>query len=186
MKGFRYFGIALLVGFFGLIIFAQQFSYRVQQPPPVDLLGFDKPLLVPKADFDTAFSYARERSIELNGQGRLFARLGSYITWASFLCTSAITLVLGYFGRGAPAPGQAPDTAGLGSGIAKAVGLLAAAGAVLIAGGSLVKDSAQDFYASSDKAVALIGQAHTDFGAAETAREQQDVLAELRRQVERL
>jgi hypothetical protein len=186
MKGFRYFGIAMIAGFLGLIIFAQQFSYRLQQLPPVDLVGFDKPLLVPKADYDAALSYAHDRSIELNGQGRWFARLGSYITWASFLCTSSITLILGYFGRGTPAPGQSPDTAGLGPGIAKTVGLLAAAGAVLIAGGSLVKDSAQDFYTSSDKAVALIRQAHADFGAAETAREQQDVLAELRRQVERL
>jgi hypothetical protein len=153
--------------------------------PPIGL-GFEGSLQIPEAELRAEIGYATERAMELNSKGRSFINLGSTLSWISFFCTSAITLVLGFFGRAPAVAGQPPETTGLGRVPTRVVGLLAAAAAVLTAAGSLVKDEGQIRYVASDRAVAVIEMARDDLTKSETATEQRDVLRELRRQIDRL
>lgn len=188
MKLFRVIGVLLVVLFFGGIAYLGVQPLERSVPPVAGPgVGFGGNLKIPQADVDNAMTYAQSRANDLNQRGRTFATWGSLGTWGSFACTSAITLILGFFGRSPATAGQAPDTTGLATRWARIVGLLAAAAAVLTAAGSLVKDHGQTLYASSDKAVALVRTARADLEAdGTTATEQSDVLAELRRQIERL
>ena len=103
MKLFRVIGVLLIVLFFGGIAYLGVQPLERSVPPVAGPgVGFEGNLKIPQEDVDSAMAYAQDRANDLNQRGRTFATWGSLGTWGSFACTSAITLILGFFGR-APA-----------------------------------------------------------------------------------
>ena len=187
MLGFRFVGAFLLL--LALVLSAYGISSLVDRPvPPIPRpgIGFSGNLKIPQTTVDAAFSQAASRAAALNREGRTLTGWGSLGTVGSFLCTSAITLILGFFGRSGSPVGQQPDTTGLGLKWARTVGFLAAAAAVLTGAGALLKDHGTARYEASDKAASSIARARADIAAATTANEQTAVLHELQRQIDGL
>jgi hypothetical protein len=174
------------------VLFAVGFFYscpfQLRSPPPIPNigLGLGGNIIIPQDELKQSFSYVEGRAFEFNHRGQNWTKGGTVATWLSFISTSVINLILGFFGRAPAQNGAAPDTSGLSTNVTRTIGLLAAAAAVLTASGSLIKDQGLAYYAASDKAVALIARSRADIEGAQGESEQRAVLTELKLQVDRL
>lgn len=188
MSGFRVVWWILLVAFVVWLGFS--FSrYPLLRPAPATFQsssGFEGSAQLPVSQTQPHIDRARARMLAINSHGQAFSVAGSVGSWASFLATAAVTLILGYFGRRAPSENQATDPSSLPSGPARLIGVLAALAAVLTAGGAMAGNQAKDDYQKADSARDYINATISDLAGAKTAQEAQDAIDKLDLEIGRL
>ena len=170
MKVFRVVGWLLLLGFIAWLSFSLS-KYPLGRPAP-NLLGastgFEGSAPLPDSNIKPHFDRARMKMLEVNSQGKMLSTVALIASWASFLATASVTLILGYFGRRNPAANEPPDASGLPARTGRLIGVLAALAAVLTAGGALTGNQARDDYDKASKAAELINATTTDLKSATT------------------
>ena len=188
MNGFKILGWFLLLLFVGWIGFSFA-HYPILRPVPNVVQpsnGFEGGNLLPATEIQPHIDHARSKMLAVNARGQVFAVTDNAASWLSFLCTAVVTLIMGYYGRRAPADGAAADVSGLPLRLARAIGLLAALAAVLTATGALAKNEARDDYRKADSARTYINAAISDLASAKSEREARDALDQLDLQIGRL
>jgi hypothetical protein len=168
MRLFKGLGWLLVIGFFAWLWFSLS-RYPVRRPAPNVLAassGFEGTSPLPDSETKPHFDNARTRMLEVNSHGQAFGVADNIASWASFLATAAVTLILGYFGRRAPAATGPADVSGLNLSMGRLIGVLAALAAVLTAGGALARNQARGDYDKADKARDLINATTTDLRSA--------------------
>jgi hypothetical protein len=148
--------------------------------------GFEGSSLLPASEIQPHIDRARSRMLAVNGHGQVFSLADNIASWLSFLATATVTLILGYFGRRAPADGTGADLSGLPLRSVRCIGVLAALAAVLTAAGALAKNQARDDYQKADAARNYINAAVSDLAGAKSEREARDALDQLDLQIGRL
>jgi hypothetical protein len=164
MKPFRVVGWCLLLGFVAWLAFSLS-KYPLGKAAPKLLgasTGFEGSAPLPDSEIKPHFERARARMLEVNSHGRALSIADSIASWASFLATASVTLILGYFGRRAPAANESADVSGLPARTGRLIGVLAALAAVLTAGGALAGNQARDDYEKASKAADLINATRAD------------------------
>jgi hypothetical protein len=188
MKGFKITSVFLLVLFLGWLGFSLA-HYSILRPAPSIVQpssGFEGNPLLPASEIQPHIEHARSKMLAVNGHGQAFSLADNVASWLGFLCTATVTLILGYFGRRAPADGAGADLSGLPLRMARVMGVLAALAAVLTAAGALAKNQARDDYQKADSARNYINAAVSDLSAAKSEREARDALDQLDLQIGRL
>lgn len=188
MNSFKLLGWFLLVLFIGWLGFSLS-HYSVLRPAPIIVQpsnGFEGTSVLPASEIQPHIDHARSKMLAVNTHGQVFSVADNIAAWSSFLCTAIVTLILGYFGRRAPADGAGADLSGLPLKMARAIGVLAALAAVLTAAGALAKNQARDDYQKADAARNYINAAVSDLAAAKSEREARDALDQLDLQIGRL
>lgn len=164
MNTFKVVGWLLILGLIGGLSYSL-WKYPQGQPAPNILgasTGFEGAAPLPQSEIQPHFDHARTKMLEINSHGRTLSMADTIASWASFLSTALVTLILGYFGRRAPAANEPADQAGLSARTGRVIGVLAALAAVLTAGGALARNQARDDYDKASKAAELINATHTD------------------------
>ena len=147
--------------------------------------AFEGNLQLPAAAIKAKFDAAEYRMLAVNLTGSRLRLAGDVAAWFSFAATAAITLIVGFLGRPAP-PANAPvSTEGLPARLARLIGLLAAAAAVLTAFGRLAVAKSQDYYKHADELQALLVRSRAAVVDAKSADQAQAVLTELEIQSQR-
>lgn len=188
MTGFKIVGWCLLIAFLCWVGFSLS-HYSVLRPVPSVIQpssGFEGSTLLPTAEIRPHIDRARSRMIAVNSHGQVLSVADNIASWLSFLSTATVTLILGYFGRRAPANDAIPDGSGLPLRLGRTIGLLAALAAVLTAAGALAKNQAREDYQKADSARSYINATVSDLAAAKTEREARDALDHLDLQIGRL
>jgi hypothetical protein len=188
MSFFKGVGWLLLIGFVAWLGFSLS-RYPVRRPPPSGLAassGFEGASPLPDSETKPHFDHAREKMLAVNSRGQTFSVADNLASWATFLSTAAVTLILGYFGRRAPAANEAADVSGLPLRLGRLIGVLAALAAVLTAGGALARNQARDNYDKADKTRDLINATTTDLRSATSQAEAHAVLDKLDLEIGRL
>lgn len=114
MKPFKVVGWLLILGFVAWLSFSLS-RYPLGKPAPKVLgasTGFEGSAPLPDSELKPHFDRARARMLEVNSHGRTLSATDTIASCASFLATAAVTLILGYFGRRAPAANEPADAAG--------------------------------------------------------------------------
>jgi hypothetical protein len=184
----RAFGL-FLIGALAVWIGWTAFSYDQHWQPTPQILGgsgFEGNPQLPAGEIREQLDRARARVSDINERGRWFILGGDICSWLSFACTAAVTLVAGWFGHSAAAPGRAPDTAGLPPRTARTIGLLAGLAAVLTAGGSIASERGHTQYDRAKQAQASINVSVKAIGDAKTAEEARAALDDLKLKIEQL
>lgn len=168
-------GAALSVGIWG---------HRSAPVMPQDLgIGpaFSGDLILPRAEIERALAQGRRLMLESHKIGLRLKFPGDLSVLLAFLATSAVTLILGWWGR-APRAGDlenvAPDS-GVPVKAARWIGFLAAVAAALTGFGHFASESAQAHFASGDRMRDQLDQTRKDVIAAKTADEAQAALDRL-------
>ena len=181
MRSFKAAFIVLLIIFIGWLGFSLS-RYPISRPAPATFRsssGFEGSAVLPTSETQPHLDHARARMLTMNSHGQVFSIVDNLASWASFLATAAVTLILGYFGRRAPAGNEPADTSGLPSKSARAIGLLAAMAAVLTAGGAMARNQAREDYQKADSARDYINAAIADLAGAKTQQEARAALDKL-------
>jgi hypothetical protein len=124
--------------------------------------------------------------LAINAHGQVFSLIDNLSAWVSFLSTSGVTLILGYFGRRASTGGAAANLSGLPQKSARLIGAMAAMAAVLTAAGAMAKNQARDDYQKADSARDYINAAVSDLAGSKSQQEARDALDQLDLQIGRL
>lgn len=157
-----------MLGFIAWLSFSLS-KYPTGRPAPKLLgasAGFEGSAPLPNSEVQPHFDHARTKMLEVNSQGKTLSTAGLIASWASFLATALVTLILGYFGRRAPAANEPAELSGLPARTGRMIGVLAALAAVLTAGGALAGNQARDDYDKASKAAELINATTTDLKSA--------------------
>jgi hypothetical protein len=187
MRAFRLLGFLLLIGLLCWIGAVAVFQTGYQKPPAFLGLGsaFEGNLQLPAEKINAAFEAARSRMLGANGYGTGFRVVGDIAGWLSFAATAAITLIVGFYGRPAPAAGAAPDTQGLPAGSVRLIGVLAALAAVLTGFSNLASVKSGEYYKRADAIRDLVVRSRAEVLDAKTSEAAQAVLDELALQASR-
>lgn len=187
MRVFRIFGLlltAVLVVWIGAVAILQ-----IGYHPTPSFLGlgsaFEGSLQLPAEKITAAFEAARSRMVSVNASGTWFRLTGDIAAWFSFAATAMITLIIGFYGRPAPAAGAAPDTEGLPARSIRLIGFLAALAAILTGFGNIAVAKSGDYYKRADGIRDLIVRARAEVIDAKSAEVAQAVLDNLALQIER-
>ena len=187
MRSFRVVFIVLLAGL-GLSLLV--WGYRPAPVAPADLgigRGFSGDLMLPREEIEKALARARTTMLAYHQNG-LRLKVGSDISaLLVFIATSAVTLILGWWGH-APRTGE-PDSATPPPGVpvraARWIGFLAAIAAVMTGFGHFAAESAQAHFNSADRVRDQLDQTRKDIVIAKTAEDARAALDKLETQIGR-
>ena len=186
MRSFRVIFIVLLIGLGLSLVLGAHWSAPAV---PADLgigRGFSGDLLLPRAEIETALSQARTAMLTYHQSG-LRLKVGSNVSaLLAFIATSAVTLILGWWGH-APRAGD-PDNvppAGVPLRAARWIGFLAAVGAVMTGLGHFAAESSQAHFASADRMRDQLDQTRKDIVLAKTSEDARAALDKLATQIGR-
>jgi hypothetical protein len=188
MNLFKIVGWLLVIGFVAWLSFSLS-RYPIGRRAPNVLAassGFEGTAPLRDSETKPHFDHARTKMLAVNSHGQAFSMADNLASWAGFLATAAVTMILGYFGRRAPAAGEPADTSGLSFRAGRLIGVLAALAAVLTAGGALARNQARDDYEKADKVRDLINATTTDLRSAKSEAEAHAVLDKLDLEIGRL
>lgn len=187
MHIFRVLFVVLLLG---LIVSLAIFGYRPAPAAPADLgigRGFSGDLLLPKEEIEAAFSQARTAMLTYHSDGLRLKVGGDVAALFSFVATSAVTLILGWWGH-APRPGE-PDNAVAPPGVplraARWIGFLAAIAAVMTGLGHFAAESSQAHFGAADRVRDQLDQTRKDVVLAKTSQDARAALDKLALQIGR-
>jgi hypothetical protein len=187
MRSFRVLFVVLLLG---LGVSLAIFGYGPAPAVPADLgigRGFSGDLLLPKAEIEAALSQARTAMLAYHTDG-LRLKVGSDIAaLLTFIATSAVTLILGWWGH-APRAGE-PDNAAVPPGVpvraARWIGFLAAIAAVMTGFGHFAAESSQAHFSAADRVRDQLDQTRKDVVSAKTSQDARAALDKLALQIGR-
>jgi hypothetical protein len=187
MRTFRVLFVLLLIG---LGVSMAIWGYRAAPSVPADLgigRGFSGDLLLPKAEIEAALSQARTAMMAYH-TGGLRLKVGSDIAaLLAFMATSAVTLILGWWGH-APRAGE-PDNAVPPPGVpiraARWIGFLAALAAVMTGFGHFGAESSQAHFSAADRVRDQLDQTRKDVVSAKTSQDARAALDKLAIQIGR-
>jgi hypothetical protein len=187
MRLFRAIFIVLLIG---LCLTLLVWGRRPLPPAPVDLgidRGFSGDLMLSKAQIESALSQARTTMLADHQTGLRLKWGGDLSALLAFLATSAVTLILGWWGRapraGEPDPATSPPSVPLRA--ARWIGFLAAIAAVATGFGHFAAESAQTHFSSADRLRDQLDQTRKDVVTARSAEEARAALDKLATQIGR-
>jgi hypothetical protein len=188
MSGFKIAGFSLLV-LFAVWIGISLTKYPLARPAPPTFQassGFEGTTLLSSSETQPHLDHARARMLAINSHGQTFSVVDNIATWASFLATAAVTLILGFLGRRVTAAGEPAEVSGLPNTLARTIGVLAALAAVLTAGGAMARNQARDDYQKADSARDHINAAISDLAGSKTTQEARDAMDKLDLEIGRL
>jgi hypothetical protein len=187
MRSFRVVFVILVIGLALLLVI---WGYRPAPAAPLDLgigPGFSGDLLLARAQIESSLGQARVFMLDAHKTGLRLKVASDIALLLAFLATSAVTLILGWWGH-APRTGE-PDNAGPPAGVplraARWIGFLAAIAAVLTGFGHFAAESAQTHFGSADHVRDQLDQTRKDVLSAKTSADAQAALDRLATQLGR-
>lgn len=186
----RIFRVLFVVLLLGLVVSLATWGYRPAPASPADLgigRGFSGDLLLPKAEIEAAFSQARTAMLAYHSNG-LRLKVGADIAaLLAFIATSAVTLILGWWGHAPRAgePENAPAPPGVPVRAARWIGFLAAIAAVMTGFGHFAAESSQAHFGAADRVRDQLDQTRKDIVSAKTSDDARAALDNLAIQIGR-
>ena len=127
---------------------------------------------LPLDQVENAIEVVRQRMIDANSTGAIFAVVDDVLGWLSFATTSTITLIAAFVLRSPGAPSDAQETA---RGV-RLIVFLAALAAVLTCASSLTSAAAQTHYLRADTIRLDLTEARREILEANNAAEEREIL----------